>query len=190
VRPALVVVDNLRRATPPGKDEKESKDMLPVASALAQMCETHHTALILVHHDRRDGSGYSGSGSLAGSMANDVHVCYDRKTRIATVRCESMRNAEPFEPFAVAMGRGGALVLVDVPDDDEERDDPGATVLHALRDGCKTVAQIIDLSGLTQRQVRPTLARLVATRAVIELPGQRDGTVGRSALRYALAAQL
>lgn len=186
--PALVVIDNLRKCMPPGKDEKEAKDMLPVVTALAQMCETYHTSLVLVHHDRRDGTGYSGSGSITGSLGNDVHVKYNRKTRIASVYCESMRNAEPFAPFAVTMGLDGALVPTELPDDEEDdEEDYGTQVLDALKPGAKTVRELRDLTGLGRAALAPTIQRLKATKEVIEV-GERAGGRGKRAMQYGLPA--
>jgi hypothetical protein len=184
-RPRLVVLDNLRRGTPAGRDECTTKDMLPVVRALAEMCEQEHTALILVHHDRRDGTGFSGSGALSGSMANEVHVKYDRKSRVATVHCESMRNAEPFTNFAVTMGRDGALVLCDLPEDaeDEEEQDCSEAVLHSLDAGAKMIKEIVDCTGLARLEVRGILGRLQAMRLVC-IVGERNVGRGRPAQLY------
>lgn len=187
-KPALVVVDNLRKATPAGKDEKEGKDMLPLMDGLVSLCEGVGTALVLVHHNRRDDTGFSGSGTISTTSANTINIVRDRQSGIAIVKCDSMRNTEPFAPFAIAMGRDGALRMTDVPErDDEDEPDRGGMILDALRTGALTTAQIATATDLSTKQVRAVLKRLVLAEIVVEA-GEWKPDTGKPATLYGLAA--
>lgn len=189
-QPALVVIDNLRKATPAGKDEKDGKDMLPIIDGLVELCDQTETALILVHHDRRDGSGFSGSGVLVSSPANYIQVKKDRQSGVAVINCDSMRNAEPFEPFAVVMGKDGALRLTEVPEQDEPSEpasNHGVSILKALDQGGRTIAELAAATSLSERQVRPVVKRLLAAEVLVEL-GDRETSAGVRPMVYGRAA--
>jgi hypothetical protein len=190
-RPGLVVVDNVRKATPPGKDEREGKDMLPIMDTMVEMCDQARAALVMVHHDRRDGSGASGSGAILSTPGNVVQIKHDRATRISVVTCDSMRNAEPFAPFAVTVARNGALRATEMPDGDEEEDerpDHGPAILGALRSGGKSVGELCAATELSARQVRYALKALVVREDVIDTGQTRRTATGKPAVVYGLAA--
>ncbi len=62
-RPALVVIDSLRRLTP-SKAENDSTDMAPAVSALAKLARDTGAAILLVHHKGDSEKFYRGSTAI------------------------------------------------------------------------------------------------------------------------------
>lgn len=119
-------------------------------------------------------------------MANDVHVRVNRATRVSTVHAESMRNAEPFAPFAVALGPGPALVPVEMPDDEDGEPDYGFLVLEATKTRAKTMRELCDEIGHSRTVLGPTVQRLLATGSLVAVPGPTGGR-GKPAVAYGRA---
>jgi len=183
-KPLLVIVDNLRRSLPSGKDEKDAKDINPLLRDLVHMCEQVDAALLIVHHMRKDGETYSGSSSLASTPGNVIMVHRNHNTGVATVRAESMRNAENFAPFSVMMGPDEALQLADGVSVEAGQDD---RIIHALDDGDKTVAELVEATGLTESKVRAQVERLAQTGKIIAVDERQGAKGGKAAKVYRLA---
>lgn len=189
--PALVIVDNFRKATPAGKDEKDTRDVLPLLNSLLAICEAQDAALVLVHHNRKDDGSYSGSGAIASTVANTVLVQRDRATGIATVRAETMRNSENFMPFGIVMGEDGALrhVTVAASAPAASKPDRGGDVLGCLARGAKTIEEISQDTGISPYLTREEIKRLIDSGAVVKA-GKRQGDKGTPSTLYGLPAHV
>jgi hypothetical protein len=191
-KPDLVIMDNVRRAMPPGKDEKKSEDMQPIANQLIEsVCDRAGCALVIVHHDRRDESSYSGSGSLGSSPANTIHVQADRTLRVSQVICDSMRNAEPFETFMIEIDKNDmALKMASAAKRAAAPKSLADKITDALATGKQTVAALAILTGSSEFLVRKEIKGLMRWGRIIELPPDQDADkrAGNQARWYGLAA--
>jgi hypothetical protein len=190
--PDYVILDNLRRAMPPGKTENDTKDMLPIMVAMCHMCEQRKIALAIAHHDRRDGSGPSGSGALLSTPANVIQLQPHRDTTTSTVRCDSMRNCPPFASFKITVNaETGTLVLLELPGGKREGQQKAhhELVEDALKAANRalSVEELEHQTGLTRRQLDPVIDAMVQqSRLVFVGFGLSSG--GRAPKLYGLPA--
>jgi hypothetical protein len=107
--PRLLVVDTMARSMP-GGDENAARDVGTLVANVDKLRGTG-TALI-VHHDRKDGAGERGSGSLRG--AADLMVAVERKPASDYVQLKNTKSKEAAEwaPIRLAAREvGDSLVL-------------------------------------------------------------------------------
>lgn len=107
--PALLVVDTMARSMP-GGDENAARDVGLLVANVDKLRGTG--SALIVHHDRKDGTGERGSGSLRG--AADLMVAVERKPASNYVQLKNTKSKEAAEwaPIRlVAREAGDSLVL-------------------------------------------------------------------------------
>ncbi|HEX4035183.1 MAG TPA: AAA family ATPase [Solirubrobacteraceae bacterium] len=84
-RPDLLILDSWRSLW--GGDENDPREVATCLDPIRNLTREHDTATILIHHSRRDGSGYRGSGAIAACVENVVELSRsdedtDRRRRV------------------------------------------------------------------------------------------------------------
>lgn len=103
-QPALVVFDTLARCMT-GGDENSAKDVGIAVENLGHISRQLDATALVVHHSRKDGSGYRGSSAMEGAV--DTNIEMSRSGTTVTLMCHKQKNAAPFvsielEAFEVA----------------------------------------------------------------------------------------
>lgn len=93
LRPALIIVDTLRRASI-GLDENSSKDMSVVEASLQQLRRATGACIFVLHHTNKGGK-YSGSTALLSQP--DTFLLLTRVGSLVRLSCTKQRNAEESE---------------------------------------------------------------------------------------------
>jgi hypothetical protein len=113
VSPTLIVVDTMARSIP-GADENMAKDMGMVVAATDELRQVCDSAVLLVHHARKDGAALRGSTALLGAAETSIEC--SSEGQMVTLRCEKEKDTEPFS--AIRLWRepvGQSCALVDPP---------------------------------------------------------------------------
>ena len=92
-QPALIVFDTLARCCV-GGDENSAKDMGTAVEALAFLSRQLGCTCLVVHHTRKDGGDYRGSGALLGAVDTAIEI--GAADRGFAMRCEKQKDAAPF----------------------------------------------------------------------------------------------
>jgi AAA domain/HTH domain len=185
-KPALVVIDNLRKSLSAGISENKTDDINPLINDVIAACAVADAAFLLVHHTNRGNEAYAGAGGIESTIGNVAHIARDWTAGISTITCDSTRDGDEWEPFAVRMGPGPALLLADqIAPDTFDR------LLDALKEGPRTAADLSTDLHLS----RDTIDRAIKTlqkdnRIVTAGKDERPGTPGVKPWRYALPVNL
>lgn len=99
VRPSLLVLDSFRSIW--RGDERDEAAVASVLDPLRNLVRSHGAGTLLIHHARRDGSGYRGSGAIAASC--ELAFILDRESDDPEplrrrLRCEKSRPAPEPDP--------------------------------------------------------------------------------------------
>jgi hypothetical protein len=183
--PALVVIDNFRKALPAGLSENKNEEVNPILNGLVTLCEQVEAALLLVHHTNKGYEQFSGAGCLESTPANMIKIQREPQSAVATVSCVNMRNAEDWEPFGLTMGASGALQLTEPVTGSVRHED---RVRRALEAGSRTIGELADQTGLSEGHVRSAIEGLRAKGLAIELGTRPSGSRGAPPKVYGLAA--
>jgi hypothetical protein len=101
LRPSLLILDSFRSLW--GGNEREEAEVAAVLDPLRNLIRKHNAGTILIHHARRDGTGYRGSGAIAAScelafLLNRAEGDTDQGRR--RLHCEKSRPApEPADKW-------------------------------------------------------------------------------------------
>jgi hypothetical protein len=180
LQPALVIVDNLRKALPYGLSENKNEEVNPLLNAMLAACERAEAAFLLVHHTNKGYEQFSGASVLEATMANVIKMKREPGSAVATVSCVNMRNAEDWDAFGVQMGARNALELTDPvrPNGLAEQ-----AVREALRHGGRTILELVGDTDLPDADVRAAVTYLLEAGVIIEVgvrfTGGQDGRRGR-----------
>ena len=110
LRPVLVVIDTLARATA-GADENSVKDMSRAVAACDSIREASDAAVMLVHHTGKDGSNYRGSSAIEGAADTMLHLVR-RDDGSIELRCSKQKEAEEFDPIPVQLESVGPSAVI------------------------------------------------------------------------------
>lgn len=139
---SLLVIDTMARSMP-GGEENGTRDVGMLVAAVDAL-RGEETALI-VHHDKKDGTGERGSGALRG--AADFVVGVERKGSAVTLKNTKMKEAAEWPARRLVVRESAESLVLD--DDPEAGDGWRPTVLMAR------VAEAVDLNpGMSQRAIR------------------------------------
>lgn len=98
--PELIVIDTLARCMV-GGDENSAKDMGQAIAAIDLIRRETRSAILLVHHTRKDGELERGSTALRGAL--DAMVLVQNENGHITLSCEKQKDAPPFAPISLRM---------------------------------------------------------------------------------------
>lgn len=104
--PDLVIFDSLQMSMV-GADENGGKDMSHVISR-CQAINALGTAVLLVHHTRKDGTAYRGHSSMLGDI--DMMIGMSGTDRMARLTCEKTKDDERFKDERYE------LIVITLPD--------------------------------------------------------------------------
>jgi KaiC/GvpD/RAD55 family RecA-like ATPase len=174
VRPTLLILDSWRSLWV--GEERDEAQVAGVLDRLRNLARRYDTGALLIHHARRDGTGYRGSGAIAASV--DLAFLLDREPGDPDhgrrrLRCEKSRLAPEPPPrwLRVAseddLAGGGALIR-----EADSYSKPGrAESLPGLM-----AAEILALLATSAPMTRSQIARKLGRSAA-------DGTVGRALVK-------
>lgn len=100
VRPAMVVIDTVARATV-GLNENDAKDMGIFVAAMDTIRRSLRCAVVVIHHTGKDaGRGARGSGALEAATDAAFEVKAEKNTRTVAMWCRRQKDAaEREEPW-------------------------------------------------------------------------------------------
>lgn len=159
IKPDLVLLDPLVRLH--RQDENSSADMSALLGFLRQLQRERHTAVILVHHARKNGAAGQPGQALRGS--SDLHAFGDSNLYLKRTRD---RLVLTFEHRAASSPKPLELALVD---------DPGPHI--EIVDAATTSANVSDLPGTVLdllREVGPLTRTNIRSR--LRVKNERLGT--------------
>jgi AAA domain len=150
--PALIVVDTLARAFPPGKDENSAKDMGEFINEVDRIRTRFNCVAMLVHHTgHSDTHRARGSSSMRGAWDAELSVSMNGVQRVA--QWTKLKD-QPKDPT----GREFALipVVLGIDEDAEEGENPLITscavewqgTTSARKDNHPTKTEILGLDTL------------------------------------------
>jgi hypothetical protein len=109
-KPVLLVIDTQARVTV-GFDENSGKDMGEFVAVLGRIRDAVGCAILVVHHEPRNGTNLRGHTSLEGG-ADTILRC-EREGQLLTVMCMKQKDAEePLDMELALEPRGLSAVLV------------------------------------------------------------------------------
>lgn len=176
-RADLLVIDSLRRLTP-GADENSSDEMLPAIAALSWIARHEHVAVVVIHHDRKDGITYRGSSVTEDQVQIRWHLT--REVRDIENRCklsnDKMRVAEMQPDRWIEIEPNGAH-LADAPDPD---DIGGPELMSPVLDALQAADVPLNLSDVaraigrdrTDGSVRRALDKLLQSERIEKVGGK------------------
>lgn len=163
-RPALIVIDTVAIAFP-GLEENDAKSMGRVV-AVARSLTRWGAAVLLIHHDTKDGSNGLPRGHSILNGALDVNLYLKREDGVVTGKLTKNRNGATDQKIAFEVKK----VMLGVDEDG----DPITTAMCEETDAPKA-------------EKKPTGQRKVAFDKLVELTDGRDG-VSKSVWRDACYA--
>lgn len=92
--PRLVIIDTHARSMS-GLDENTVQDTSRTVEFYEKIAKRYSCAVLLVHHSGLDGQRERGSTALGGACSTIMHMEYDASTRMVTLACKKMKDAEP-----------------------------------------------------------------------------------------------
>jgi hypothetical protein len=100
-KPEIVVFDTLARSML--GDENSTKDMNRVINNLDKLTQDYGCKFILIHHSGKDKSrGARGNSALLGAVDVAIETISRNKNEVI-IRCEKMKDAEPFSEMGFRM---------------------------------------------------------------------------------------
>ena len=119
VKPSLIVIDTLARATT-GMEENSSKEMGVFIESVDKLRREHECSVLIVHHSGKNADG-GARGSSAIKAAMDFEICLTLKNNGSRLQidCSKMKEAERFKPMAFEFH--SIELPIDWVDDDGER---------------------------------------------------------------------
>jgi hypothetical protein len=182
LRPTLLVLDSWRSMW--RGDERDEAEVASVLDPLRNLVRRHDAGGLLIHHARRDGSGYRGSGAIAASV--ELAFLLDRDENDPNryrrrLRCEKSRPAAEPEPrwlrlaSEADLAAGYALIDEAAPYLKPERE--RAPVAAGL------ASRIVDLLAERGPMTRAEIGRIVEKPAA-------DGTLRRAVERAESAGSI
>jgi hypothetical protein len=92
ITPKLIVLDTLARCF--SGDDNSAREMSQVIAAVDTIRLATDATILLIHHSRKNDTSFRGSGALEGAVDMMTHVQMSGTS--VTVRCQKMKEAEPF----------------------------------------------------------------------------------------------
>lgn len=100
-RPKLLVIDTLARSMV-GLDENAAKDAGIAIEACEKIKRELGCTVLVLHHTKKDGNGYRGSGALLAGFDSVIEFEADKDTMIGNVWIRKHKDAEvPDHPYTV-----------------------------------------------------------------------------------------
>jgi AAA domain len=190
--PSLIVIDTLARAAA-GAEENSSMEMGRMIAACDTIRTEFGTAILLVHHDRKEGNNvYRGSTAIEGALDAMMSVTKTDvgESAFITVKSEKSKDGEQFAPITFDMrtivldgrdqwGRERTSVRL-VPSATPEQRLPGwfrgepedypllETIVEFASHEPLTTKQLVDQVEGADRTVRRQLSRLVKDDYVVK----------------------
>ncbi len=100
LRPAMTILDTQARVTV-GLDENSSQDMGVFVDRIEQLRAAAGGAIVVVHHQGRDGEHLRGSSALDGAAETVIRV--KKEDDRITVDCVKQKNGPEFDPITVRL---------------------------------------------------------------------------------------
>jgi hypothetical protein len=114
--PALIVVDTLSRAIP-GIDENTAKEVTPIIEACRALQRDYGSAVLLVHHTRKDGTSERGSTVIAGAADRKLKVTRHPGEDCPQIMIKGDKAKDDVEFEGVTLNMQ-TVVLHELPEDD------------------------------------------------------------------------
>ncbi len=196
-QPDLVVFDSLRRLTG-GSEENDSHDMAEAIGAMKRIAQHADTAVVVIHHSRKDGTAFRGSSAIRDQVSISWQMGreekdLDRSRRF--LRCDKMRiGPEPedlwlhivHEPLTGSVEIVGSEEpgLASLVGKTQASTSVARQIVDALADGAMTRPEVCEVIGRSSKDgtVRRTFKELEEKGAIRQVGGRRWEGVPKTTL--------